>query len=174
MTEIKFTRDNGQITALWSEVFGVSIEEIEFFLKNCKHKSCLALFNSGEIQSMLFLVDCSYCGFSGKYVYAVCTRKTSRNNGYASSLVEEAKKYMGDFLWLIPANDNLFNYYSRLGFAVKLYSEGEYNEKITFDEDKDIIEYLYEGSEYDCPKGMIYSKVKLPNGGTGFKFNEER
>lgn len=174
MTEIKFTQDNSQIAALWSEVFGDSMEEIEYFQKNCRHKVCLALFDDGVIQSMLYLVDCTYCSLSGKYVYAVCTRETSRNRGYASALVEEAKKHMGDFLWLIPANDNLFDYYSRLGFVTKLYSDGEYDEEISFDENNEMIEYLYEGSDYDYPKGMIYSKAKLPDGGTGIKFNKER
>lgn len=83
-------------------------------------------------------------------------------------LLCEAKKYMGDFLWLIPANDGLFEFYAKHDFETKLFSNSIFEHNIEFDECKEIIEYLYEGSDYAFPKGMIYSALDLPIGGTGF------
>ncbi len=172
---IKFTDDREQITSLWSEVFGDSAEDIHFFLDRCKNKVCLGLFEDGRtLVSMLFLVDCAYCSMRGKYVYAVCTKENARKKGYASLLIEEAKKHMNDFLWLIPAKDYLFDFYSRLGFVTKLHSAGEYTNQIIFDETAEITEYFYEGSDYRLPSGMIYSLYDLPEGGTGYKLKEER
>lgn len=166
-TMIKLTDDREQIISLWSAVFGDSREDIEFFLDECKNYSCLGLFVDGALASMLFLVDCKYAEYNGQYVYAVCTAEEHRKKGYSSSLIRDAKKQMSDFLWLIPANDGLFDFYAKHGFETKLESSGEFDNKIEFDESAEIIEYLYEGSDYEFPKGMIYSQIDLPKGGTG-------
>ena len=164
---IKFTEDRERIISLWSAVFGDSREDIEFFLDECKNYSCLGLFVGETLASMLFLVDCKYSQYNGQYVYAVCTAENYRKQGYSSSLISEAKKRMSDFLWLIPANDELFEFYAKHGFETKLFSKGKFENKIEFDENKEIIEYLYEGSDYEFPKGMIYATLDLPIGGTG-------
>ncbi|MCH5316361.1 MAG: GNAT family N-acetyltransferase [Eubacterium sp.] len=164
---IDFTEDREQIISLWSSVFGDSREDIEFFIDECKNYSCLGLFVDDTLASMLFLVDCKYSEYNGKYVYAVCTAEVYRKHGYSSSLISEAKKHMRDFLWLIPANDGLFEFYSKHGFETRLYSDGEFQNKIEFDEINEIIEYLYEGSDHEFPKGMIFSALDLPIGSTG-------
>lgn len=105
----------------------------------------------------MFLIDCSFCSCNGKYVYAVATDSAFRNRGYASKLIEEAKKQMGDFLWLIPADEELFDYYSKFGFETKLYSNSAFENKIEFNEIDEIISELYEGSAFENPKGMLYS-----------------
>ena len=166
-TTIKFTEDRDQIISLWSAVFGDSREDVEFFLDGCKNYLCLGLFVDGALVSMLFLVNCKYAQYNGQYIYAVCTAEEFRNKGYSSSLISEAKKHMGDFLWLIPANDGLFEFYSKHGFETKLYSNGEFDKQIKFEENDEIIEYLYEGSDYEFPKGMIYATLDLPIGSTG-------
>lgn len=164
---IKFTENKEQMISLWQEVFGDSREDIEFFLNNCHNKACLGYFDGDLLVSMMFLVDCTYCGCSGKYLYAVCTSKVHRKKGYVSMLINEAKKHMKDFLWLIPAEDYLFELYSKYGFETKLYSDTLYENRIEFSESKDIVEYLYDGSDYEFPKGMIYSLKNLPDGSTG-------
>lgn len=167
---IRFTDDREQIISLWGEVFHDSSEDIDFFLNNCKNKQCLGYFENGVLVSMLFLIDCRYGSYSGKYLYAVCTRETHRKRGLASHLIDEAKKFMEDFLWLIPAKDHLFAFYAKYGFETKLYSQGVFQNSIQFDETEEIItEYLYEGSDYDYPLGMIYSSLDLPEGGTGLQ-----
>lgn len=166
-TMIKFTDDREQIISLWGAVFGDSREDIEFFLDECKNKSCLGLFVHGTLVSMLFLVDCKYSEYNGQYVYAVCTAEEHRKKGYSSRLISEAKKQMRDFLWLIPANDGLFDFYAKHGFETKLFSEDVFEYNIKFNECDEIIEYLYEGSDYEFPKGMTCSVLDLPTGGTG-------
>ena len=169
-TMIKFTDDREQIICLWNEVFHDSREDIEYFLDNCKNKRCLGFFENDTLVSMLFLIDCKYGKLSGKYLYAVCTSKESRNKGFAGKLIEEAKGHMKDFLWLIPANDGLFEYYAKYGFITKLYSQGVFENSIEFNENEDVVsEYLYDGSDFEFPKGMTYSRLDLPEGGTGLK-----
>ena len=68
------------------------------------------------------------------------------------------------FLWLIPAEDYLFDLYSKYGFETKLYSDSSYGNKVEFSESDDIVDYLYDGSRYEFPKGMIYSAIHLPDG----------
>ena len=169
---IRLTRDFDGIVRLWSEAFGDTKEEIEFFLKNCKNKSCLGYYKNGLLVSMLFLIDCEYCGKKGAYIYAVCTKKEYRNFGFSSALIEKAKSLSYDFLWLIPADDALFRFYERFGFETKLYSGGSYKNNVAFFESAEICAYLYEGSDYAFPRGMICSKAVLPEGGTGFKIKE--
>ncbi len=164
---IKLTSDKNQIINLWKNVFGDDEDYIKFFLNGCKNKLCLGYFVDNELVSMIFLIDCKYGSYIGKYVYAVATDKKYRNKGYASLLINEAKKNMNDFLWLIPAEESLFDYYSKLGFKTKLYSNSNYINKIEFDENDLIINELYEGSAFEFPKGMIYSLLNLPDGDTG-------
>ncbi len=86
-------------------------------------------------------------------------RRSAKNIGY-------------DFLWLIPAHDSLFDYYKNLGFETKLYSDKKYENCIVFNESEEICEYLYEGSDYEYPRGMVYSEQHFQEGGTGFKVKE--
>lgn len=168
---VAFTDDRAQIISLWHSVFGDSPDEIVFFLENCVHKRCLGCFDGDRLVSMMFLVDCEYCGKKGKYIYAVCTLPEFRRRGLCGELINTAKSFGFDFLWLIPANDRLFKYYGRFGFKKKLYSSNAFDHCVSFDEISAITDYLYEGSNYEYPAGMIYSEYDLPCGGTGYKCN---
>lgn len=169
---ILYTNDSEQIINVWHNVFGDTKEEIMFFLNNCKNIKCLGLFVNGKLVSMLFLVDCKYGNLSGEYIYAVATLKEYRKNGYAAKLIEFAKEEMKDFLWLIPANLNLFDYYKKFGFDTKLFSDKKYENYISFNESEEIKEYLYDGSDFDYPKGMVFSNKNFEIGNTGFNFKE--
>lgn len=161
---IDFCNDSEQIIHLWHSVFKDGRDDILFFLDNCKNKKCLGAFVNGELVSMLFLVDCRYGELNGRYVYAVSTLEKYRGFGVAGSIIKNAKKYMKDFLWLIPAEESLIDYYKRFGFEIKLYSGYEYTNKITFDESTDIIEYLYEGCELKYPVGMVFTNADFKAG----------
>ena len=158
---IKFTDDKEQIISLWRSVFKEdSREDVLFFLEESKNIKCFGCFEKEKLVSMLFLADCCYADLTGKYVYAVCTDEGFRNKGYSSSLIDEAKKYMKDFLWLIPAHDSLL-------IHVVDVSNKNFENQIVFDEKKEIIEYLYAGSDYTYPVGMVYSVKNFPVGNTG-------
>lgn len=166
---IKIVTSKDDIISLWHDVFGDDEKYIVYFLDNCKNKICLGYYMKQCLVSMIFLIECNYCGCKGQYLYAVATDKNFRNRGYASRLIEQAKKQMYDFLWLIPANEKLFDYYAKQGFKIKLYSDSDFKNKISFTEKKDIIADLYDGSEFENPKGMFYSLKEFPDGDTGMK-----
>lgn len=170
--KIAFTADKDQIISLWSSVFGDAVQDITFFLDNCTHKKCLGYFKDDILVSMIFIIECSYLDKTGGYVYAVSTYRENRGRGYASELISKAKNIGYDFLWLIPAHDSLFDYYKNLGFETKLYSDIKYENCIVFNESEEICEYLYEGSDYEYPRGMVYSELCFQEGGTGFKVKE--
>ncbi len=52
-------------------------------------------------------------------------------------------------------------------FETKLYSDKNFENKIVFEESNEIIEYLYSGSDYTYPDGMVYSIKDFPVGSTG-------
>lgn len=167
---VDFAEYREQIVSLWCSVFKEdSREDAEFFIDNIKHSVCLGYFSDEKLVSMLFLVDCKYSDLKGRYVYAVCTAEEFRRKGFSTCLIEKAKEYMNDFLWLIPANDSLFGFYKKTGFEMKLFSDKSYENRIEFNESDEIIDYLYSGSDYDFPKGMVYSVKNFPVGSTGLK-----
>ncbi len=173
MIDIAFTDDLAQIKSLWLSVFTDDDDNVvEYFYNNCLHKKCLGAFCDGKLVSMLFLVDCSYCNKSGAYVYAVCTLPEYRGRGISCSLIEYSKSLGFDFLWLIPASKSLFEFYSRFGFETKLYSGEKQKNKVLFYESNEIVfDFLFNGSDFEYPKGMIYSLLCLPVGGTGLDNN---
>lgn len=170
--DIDFCNDRRQIVDVWKSVFGDSEQEILYFLDECKNKKCLGAFANGKLVSMLFIVNCTYGSLNGKYVYAVSTLKEYRSNGIARRLVEKAKEYADDFLWLIPAEKSLIDYYKKFGFDIKLYSYTDYSNRISFDESRNIIEYLYEGCQLEKPVGMVYTDKDFSVGDTGIIFKE--
>lgn len=164
---IDFCNDDKQIIHVWKSVFGDSDEDILFFLNQCKQKKCLGVFVDNQLVSMLFMIDCIYGGLNGKYIYAVSTLEDYRGNGFAGMLVEKAKEYAQDFLWLIPAEESLIGFYEKLGFDIKLYSDCDYLNRIVFHQIHEIVEYLYEGCELKQPVGMVWANTDFPVGNIG-------
>lgn len=151
--EIKLFNDYDEgVFNLWSEAFGDNHEDIAYFLDNCKNKIALGFFYNSKLVSMLFLVDCSVCGQKGKYVYAACTNKKYKKMGFMSKLLSYAEKAFS-FIVLIPANENLIDFYNKRGFTEKI--ELEY---LNFEEAESIKEYLLEGCELEKPFLLCYKK----------------
>jgi hypothetical protein len=136
---------NDSIISLWQKSFGDSREDVLYFLNECMHKSCLCLYDDNELLSMLFLVDCKVNDKEYKYIYAACTDDRARGNGYMSKLLEYSLKNYERVL-LIPADDDLVNYYSKRNFVCKIDISN-----ILFDEIEEIREYLFEGCELEKP-----------------------
>ena len=95
---------------------------------------------------MLYLVDCTLCGENQKYVYAVCTLKKYKAKGFATELIEYAKKEYGS-LCLIPANKSLIDFYKKRGFTNKY----ELNDIEFFESDELKNDYLLVGCELEKP-----------------------
>ena len=88
MVEIKEINSYSEdIINLWQASFGDSREDIEFFLRECKNKKCVCLYNNSRLLSMLFLVDCRVSDREFVYIYAACTDKSAQGKGYMSRLL---------------------------------------------------------------------------------------
>lgn len=151
---IKQCTNTEDIISLWSEIFGDTREEIEFFINNIQHAICLGYYLDNELASMLFLVDCNIKMYSAKYIYAASTKKCYEGLGYMTELIKYCKKDEC-LICLIPANDDLINFYKARGFISKTGIE-----HISFDENERITEYLLEGYHLTEPQVMIYERSK--------------
>ena len=113
--------DKPSVVKLWQECFGDSSEYIMFFLDNCPEYSCICYLNDDAlIVSMLFLLDGYLNGQMCKYLYAACTSSDYRRQGIMEKLIEFSKSYASECgasgIFLVPANESLYSYYSKFGF----------------------------------------------------------
>lgn len=117
--------DRERIISVWSEVFGDSRKEVEFFLDN-KYipQNTLIKEINDEIVAMLFLLDGKMHikneDYPAYYLYAACTQPKYRGRGYMAQLLEFAKqtalKRNFCYIALLPASESLYGYYSRHGY----------------------------------------------------------
>lgn len=124
-----------RMNELWSKYFGDSVEYSSFFFeqhlkgKNEYHNQFVYLEN-GEVASMLTVIEGELCRERKKdrfwYVYAVVTDETYRNRGYAGKILRhvlDLAKKENVFVGLVPANDELYQYYSKFGFETFFYKK---------------------------------------------------
>ena len=113
--------NKASVTELWQECFGDSAEYISFFLNNCPEYTCICYLNDNNHPvSMLFLIDGYLNGQDCKYLYAACTSAQYRRQGIMEQLISFAKGFAFDAgssgIFLVPANEKLYSYYSKFGF----------------------------------------------------------
>lgn len=110
-----------EIERLWTEAFGEEKEVTGLFLKHFYNRDrMLYTERDDRLLSMLHIVPFMLQEQKTGYIYAVATDVTERGKGLATSLmhkaVERAREMELDALALIPADDGLRAFYSRLGF----------------------------------------------------------
>ncbi|MDO4949819.1 MAG: GNAT family N-acetyltransferase [Bacteroidales bacterium] len=113
-----------QIRRLWLACFtdDVAQDAEQFLLTRYNEKQALLKYHGDMLVSMLFIVPFHTVA----YIYAVATHPDYRGRGFARQLLAEAMercKHDGfQCVCLIPANDGLRRWYSRMGFegAVQL------------------------------------------------------
>ena len=116
-----------QAVSLWQEAFGDSEEYISFFLGT--HKGCtfVPLTENGELVSGLYLIDGRLNGVDGFYLFAAATFEAHRSKGCMARLLglaaEKAKEKSKSFIALVPAEQSLFDYYSRFGYKTAFYAK---------------------------------------------------
>ena len=124
------TADLTQLHTLWKDVFGDEDGYIDLFFSGAFHTSHpFAVIENGEVQSVLYLLDCQLQAgkqrYDGYYLYAAATKPQYRRRGLMRTLIEEAKAFMHesgkDFIVLVPATKPLYDYYEQFGFQTKLY-----------------------------------------------------
>lgn len=143
------------IVRLWSEAFGDSEEDILFFTDNVKFAECLGCYQNDTLVSMLYFVQCTVDGEPSNYIYAACTSQEHRKKGYMKELLDYCKKNCTHSICLIPANESLIDYYKKNGI-----SEVTAIDSISFNENEEIIEYLFEGCELKQPIALLYTKTR--------------
>lgn len=135
-----------RMNELWSKYFGDSVEYSSFFFKqHLKGKEVyenqFVYLENGQVVSMLTVLEGELSRKSKKdrfwYIYAVVTDETYRRRGYAGKVLKhvlDLAKKQNVFVGLVPANDALYNYYSKLGFETFFYKKVE--ELTLFPEEK--------------------------------------
>lgn len=116
--------DNKDINALkqmWHSIFLEDEKVTDYFFENI-YKSVVTpvIKVDNEIASSLFLLDCRIGEYKGKCVYCAMTKYNARGKGYMKKLLDFSYKYCFDngfdFLFLVPAEKSLFDYYEKCGF----------------------------------------------------------
>ena len=150
--------DRKALCDLWQSVFLEDSEITEYFFENIFGDTITPVIRvDGEIASALFLLDCTIGDYKGKCVYCAMTNYSHRGKGYMKTLLDYSYDFCCengfDFLFLVPAEKSLFDYYKKCGFEKFGLRRShtfdgatpEIKEKINFDCEfkfsSDIVEY---------------------------------
>lgn len=121
MIEIASIKDKIELQNLWQATFSEDFQVTEeFFEKVFPYVTAPVIKVDNEIVSSLFLLDCNIGKFKGKCVYCAMTKSAERGKGYMKKLLDYSYAYCKnngfDFLFLVPAEKSLFDYYEKCGF----------------------------------------------------------
>ena len=121
MIELASIKDKKELQSLWQMTFLEDSQVIENFFKNVFSSVITPFIKvNNEIASSLFLLDCSIGKYKGKCVYCAMTKYAYRGKGYMKKLLDFSYNYCCDngfdFLFLVPAEKSLFDYYKKCGF----------------------------------------------------------
>lgn len=124
------------IKELWKECFGDSDEYIDFFFsEHCLEKETLIYKEDSKVVGMLNLLPATMRTADGyipvRYVYAVGTLVNYRGRGIAGKLLRYANQELirqGIATILVPANEQLFQYYQKQGYQTLFYMKEEQKE----------------------------------------------
>ena len=113
--------DKKELQSLWQMTFLEDSQVIECFFENVFPTVVTPIIKiNNEIASSLFLLDCKIGDYKGKCVYCAMTKYSHRGKGYMQELLNFSYDYCKengfDFLFLVPAEPSLFDYYKKCGF----------------------------------------------------------
>lgn len=154
--EARFVEESeyNSLIELFTLCFEDSIETVNaFFEKTVSPERVVAVFDGNKAVSSLYLLESDILidgvSHSAYYVYGVCTHPDYRNKGlmkklfyFTEMLVKERNI---DYLFLVPAEEYLFNIYSKFGFRNGIYykeetvstpttfSSASFSENVSFD-----------------------------------------
>lgn len=111
---------------LWMEVFGDEQAMVDLFLTEiARPENTFVHCQRGEVVSMLHLVDLQTDYGRTAYLYAIATATEWRQQGLASTLIDEAleaaRQRGYDAAMLIPADEEVVGLYARFGFDAPSY-----------------------------------------------------
>ena len=113
--------DKTQLEKMWQSIFLEEPQVVESFFENVFDFTVTPVIKiDNEIVSSLFLLDCKIGDYKGKCVYCAMTKYAHRGKGYMKELLDFSYNYCKensfDFLFLVPAEKSLFDYYKTCGF----------------------------------------------------------
>lgn len=121
MIELASIKDKKELHSLWQMTFLEDSKVIDNFFNNVFSSVVTPVIKvDDEIVSSLFLLDCNIGEYKGKCVYCAMTKYAFRGKGYMKKLLNFSYDYClnngYDFLFLIPAEESLFDYYKKCEF----------------------------------------------------------
>ena len=148
MIEFASINDKKELSSLWQMTFLEDCQVIEYFFEHIfKDVVTPVIKIDGENVSSLFLLPCSIGEFKGKCVYCAMTKYSHRGKGYMKDLLDFSYDYCKengfDFLFLVPAETSLFDYYAKCGFE-KFGIARTYTFDNTTPENREKLNYQYE------------------------------
>lgn len=121
ISALYLTPEQHEMRAMWHDIFGDEIAEIDTFL--IRHAEAIPLIHKegDKVVSMLYVVPLQMWEQRVAYIYAVATLADYRGRGIASKLLSDALRYIdesGEFdcAALIPSSTESKRLYERLGF----------------------------------------------------------
>ena len=172
--------DKKELQSLWQMTFLEDSQVIENFFENVFPTIVTPIIKIGnEIASSLFLLDCKIGDYNGKCVYCAMTKYSERGKGYMKKLLDFSYDYCidkgFDFLFLVPAEESLFDYYSKCGFEkFGIHRKYIFNENAPAKKEK--LEFQY-NLEFDKPILEYWKNGCLIYGGEicdfGFCFDDD-
>lgn len=133
MFEVRFAK-KGEIVRqkeIWKLCFGDHDEYIDCYYANrYKEDETVLLLDDGEISAMLTMIPVhtvtpNNCRINTVMLYAVATDPKKQNRGFATYLMNFCDQYLKannqDLSILVPAAEQLFNYYSKRGYQNGFY-----------------------------------------------------
>ena len=108
-----------KVVKIVSERFDMTKEETEKMLYYIYDNS-FVLCDKGEVMSFVAVIEFTYNGNNGAYIYSFCTDKNAQSKGYGTTLLNEVcdfYKNKADSIMLRPREESLFDFYKSRGFT---------------------------------------------------------
>ena len=118
--------------AMWRMAFLDSDDNIQYFFDHLyKEGYGIVSREEGVPVGCLYLIPCqfvlNYRLYSAYYIYAATTHPSHRNKGHMAAMLhfaEEVATERGiDFLVVVPADDQLYDYYGKYGYQTAFYKK---------------------------------------------------
>lgn len=122
--------DMEQLADIWEKSFHDTSAYIHNFLTLCGNVRNTAVFREdGRVVAAAYLLESTlHIGdeaFKAYYFYAAATHPEHRRKGYMEQIIRFCRALCEerdvDFLVLVPAGNDLYQYYSRFGFRANFY-----------------------------------------------------
>ena len=153
MVEFASIKNKKELQSLWQMTFLEDSSVIENFFENIFLSVVTPVIKvDNEIVSSLFLLDCNIGNYKGKCVYCAMTKYAYRGKGYMKKLLDFSYDYCKnngfDFLFLVPAESSLFEYYKKCGFQeFGIHRKHIFNENTPITKEKLEFDYTIEFSQ---------------------------